>query len=241
MDDICDQGPMHCMNLANRIKRMEIRIEEVIGIIRNMRPDGDDELFKALTIGKLQAALMDLQEETVTEPAKPMKVGWKCWENDGIEVRAWSDEHQAGLKRFKDAEGVQNYINNIPALSGSLLDEQQVLCGGMFGFFPARIKHENGLHAESEHYIFPIKWSERQRCWVTSSQINKACFNRINIPIPPGAKEDRETSPADITASVRSELEGISPDCRVCDQKDGCHLVEVVGSLACINRRRGIV
>jgi hypothetical protein len=216
MDEaVCDQGPMHCMNQAERIMHMENCISEVKGYVRTLAEDGDLSAAKARWIlQKLKEAEFGPQEQVVTEPSRPMNVGWQTWENDGIELKLWDPAKQEHLENCTSAQRNAR-VRELPNAANMLKEGDEVLCGGLFGWYLARITHEGGIHAENENYYFPIKWSEQQGCWVTNTQINKACFDKLKLPKSPGAQEEIVVTPpppaeqVDITASVRTELEGV--------------------------------
>lgn len=125
----------------------------------------------------------DLQVEDVYEPSK--KLGWTCELRTGWEVKVFTDDY---VDRMMDTDKDDNeaktkIIESLPNLV-DLEDGQVVLVMSIMGWVSGNVRLTSdifaGPHVESGGHVFPLRFTDDDRkCWVTTSQINKAVFDLI--------------------------------------------------------------
>lgn len=126
---------------------------------------------------------VDLKVETVEEKSK--KLGWTCTIRDGCEVKVVTEEFEQRLAALDDDKEKLELVYILDNMT-ELVQGQKVLVMGITGWCFGTVMlsgdYFSSPHVESRGSIWPLKEADDERkCWVTSSQINKRCFDKIKI------------------------------------------------------------
>jgi hypothetical protein len=124
---------------------------------------------------------IDLKVETVESKSK--KLGWTCCIRDGWEVKIVTEEFEKRLAVLNDDKDKLELIYSLDNMT-ELHQGQKVLVmsitGWCFGTVMLRSRYLSSPHVENRGSVWPLKEAEDEReCWVTSSQINKRCFDMV--------------------------------------------------------------
>lgn len=138
-------------------------------------------------VGEFQIGPPDLQVEDVNEPSK--KLGWTCSIRDGWEVKLWTPKLRHAIddlqKQEAEPDAIMRLIDEHDNLTGELKEFTPVLAMGIRGWVQGLVVTDSATlpgspYVDSEGSVFPLKEAPDERnCWVTSSQINKKCFEMI--------------------------------------------------------------
>lgn len=123
----------------------------------------------------------EVKTETVEEKSK--KLGWTCCERHGWEVKVVPEDFDQRLATLSEDQDKMELISSLENLT-ELLQGQKVLVmsitGWCYGTVMLQGRYLSSPHVESHGSVWPLEMADDERkCWVTSSQINKKCFEMI--------------------------------------------------------------
>jgi hypothetical protein len=124
----------------------------------------------------------DVKVEEFREPSK--KMGWTCKELKGWEVKVPSADFDKEIMKLSDDQDKLRLIDSCENLT-KLRQGKKVLVMSITGWVRGKVVIEGGQYSDSPYVesggsIFYLEMAEDERnCFVTTSQINKACFDMV--------------------------------------------------------------
>lgn len=130
-------------------------------------------------VGDFQVRPVDLEVEEAEEPSK--KLGWTCHERHGWEIKVPTADFEQQLGKLETDEEKLALIESLENMTETSVG-MKVLVMSLFGWVRGVVREKSDLvsfwHVDAGGSIFPLEMAGDERnCWVTTSQINKKCFN----------------------------------------------------------------
>lgn len=129
-------------------------------------------------MGEMQPAAM-----LEVEPSKSKDIGWTFEERRGWEVKELPEDFVQQISGCVDDKEKLSLIDRLPNMTESTIGKK-VLAMGIMGWVRGVVREKSELvsfwHVDAGGSIFPLELADDDRCcFVTTSQINKKCFEVI--------------------------------------------------------------
>lgn len=126
---------------------------------------------------------MKIETLEATDTSKVPNIGWTCSELQGWEVKVIFDDFDQKIMRCADENKKIKLIESCENMN-VIKAGKKVLVMGITGWVRGIVVESGDLwsnwHVDTGGSIFPLKPADDERiCWVTTSQINKKCFEKI--------------------------------------------------------------